>query len=123
MDVISLRGIRVQGKHGANPGERDAEQPFDVDVTIEIDLNSAGFSDDLGDTLDYDALHKRIAGIVRSTSFALLERLCAEVLGAIFSDPRVARAEVQIAKPGLLDGATPSVKLRRANPRFRSTGL
>lgn len=118
MDLIRLRGIRVYGKHGANPGERDAEQPFDLDITVHMDLTAAGFSDDLGDTLNYDALHRRIAGIVQSTSFQLLERLAAEIANAIFADPRVARAEVEIAKPELLEGATPSVRLVRDNPRL-----
>ena len=120
MDVIELRGIRVYGKHGANPGERDREQPFDLEVVVEMDLSAAEHSDALGDTLNYDELYHRIAGIVQSTSFELLERLAGEILRAVFGDPRVARAEVRIAKPELLDGATPSVRLRRENPRYRA---
>ncbi len=120
MDVIALRGIRAYGKHGANPGERDREQPFDVEITAELDLAAAEHSDELGDTLNYDELHQRVMSIVQSTSFALLERLAGEILRAIFADARVARAEVSIAKPALLDGATPSVRLRRENPRYRA---
>jgi dihydroneopterin aldolase len=119
VDVIALRGVRAFGRHGANPGERDVEQPFDIDLFVEMDLQQAQNSDNLGDTLDYASLHERIVSIVQSTSFALLERLGAELLRAIFSDARVARAEVQIGKPALLDGATPSVRLRRDNPRYR----
>lgn len=120
MDVIHLRGVRAYGRHGANPGERDRDQPFDVDVVIELDLRQAEVSDNLGDTLDYAKLHHRVTDIVQSTSFTLLERLAAEIVRAIFSDARVARAEVEIAKPSLLDGATPSVRLRRENPRYRA---
>lgn len=120
MDVIALHGIRVCGKHGANPGERDLEQPFDIEIVAEMDLAAAQHSDDLDDTLNYDELHQRVTRIVQSTSFALLERLAGEILSAIFSDARVARAEVEIAKPALLDGATPSVRLRRENPRYRA---
>jgi len=121
VDVIALRGVRAYGRHGANPGEREREQPFDVDVVVEIDLRQAEVSDDLGDTLNYAQLHGRITDIVQSTSFTLLERLAAEIVRAIFADARVARAEVEIAKPSLLDGATPSVRLRRENPRCRAT--
>jgi dihydroneopterin aldolase len=118
MDVIALDGVRVFGRHGANPGEREREQPFDVNVRIELNLQAASHSDDLNDTLDYAQLHQRIAAVVQSTSFVLLERLGSELLHEIFRDPRVARAEVQIAKPQLLDGATPSVRLCRENPRY-----
>jgi 7,8-dihydroneopterin aldolase/epimerase/oxygenase len=117
LDVISLTGVRAHGRHGANPGERDAEQPFDLEIHVEMDLTDASFSDDLGDTLNYAELHERVVGIVQSTSFELLERLAAEILNAVFHDPRAVRAEVCIAKPQLLDGATPSVRLRRDNPR------
>ncbi len=119
MDVIALRGIRVYGRHGANPGEREQEQPFDLEVIVEMDLRQAQTSDELGETLNYAQLHERITGIVQSTSFALLERLAGEVLRAIFTDARVARAQVEIGKPALLDGATPSVRLVRDNPAYR----
>lgn len=120
MDVIALHGIRAYGRHGANPGERDREQPFDLDIVAEMDLAAAEHSDVLGDTMNYDELHQRVTRIVQSTSFVLLERLAGEILRAIFTDARVARAEVQIAKPALLDGATPSVRLCRENPRYRA---
>jgi dihydroneopterin aldolase len=115
--------MRVKGKHGANPGERDAAQPFDVDIWLEMDLDAAAHSDDLGDTLNYAELHERVTRIVQNTSFALLERLAAEILRSVFADPRVARAQVQIGKPALLAGATPSVRLRRENPRYRGASL
>jgi 7,8-dihydroneopterin aldolase/epimerase/oxygenase len=117
MDRITLRGIRAMGRHGANPGERDREQPFDVDVVAELDLCEAQRSDDLADTLDYAALHRRIVKVVERTSHALLERLAAELIDAVFADARVVRAEVTVAKPELLDGATPSVTLVRERPR------
>lgn len=121
MDVIALRGVRAYGRHGANPRERDREQPFDLDIFIEMDLRAAQTSDELSDTLDYAHVHQRIVAIVQSTSFALLERLGAEILDAIFSDERVARAEVRLSKPSLLAGATPGVRLRRDNPRYRAS--
>jgi FolB domain-containing protein len=120
MDVITLRGIRARGNHGANPGERDTEQPFDLDIDIEIDLSAASQTDELGDTLDYANLHARVVAVVHSKSFRLLERLAAEVAAEIFRDPRVASAQVSVAKPGLLSGATPGVRLRRENPRWRA---
>ena len=117
MDRIALHGMRVYGRHGADPGERDREQAFDLDVSLDIDLQAAQASDRLGDTLDYAALHRSLSEIVRARSYALLERLASDLLQAIFRDPRVRRAQVTVAKPGLLDGATPSITLVRDNPR------
>lgn len=118
MDVIALDGIRVLGRHGAHPDERDREQPFEVSLRAEIDLSAAAHSDDVGDTLDYADVHERVVGVVQSTSFALLERLAAAILEVVLRDPRVARASVEVAKPQLLDGATPRVRMSRENPRY-----
>lgn len=118
MDIIALSGIRTFGRHGANPGEREHEQPFDIEIRAEIDLSAPAQSDVLEDTVNYADLYQRVVAVVQSTSFLLLERLAAEILNEIFRDARVARAQVQIAKPRLLHGATPSVVLSRENSRY-----
>ncbi len=117
MDVMRIDGIRAFGRHGADPGERDAAQAFDVTVVIESDLSPAAESDDLKDAIDYSEVRQTIAHIIESTSFRLIERLAAEVARAVLEDPRIAYAEITIAKPGMLQGATPSVTLRRPNPK------
>lgn len=83
MDRIALRGVRAYGRHGANPGERENPQAFDLDVTAEIDLRAAQASDELADTLDYAELYGRLVEVVASTSHALLERLGGDLLEAI----------------------------------------
>lgn len=120
MDLIRLASVRVHGRHGANPGERNAPQPFDIDVVLEVDLRRAQQSDDLSDTIDYGLLHERLRSTVETASFALLERLAGELLAVVMADARVAAAEITVSKPALLAGATPSVTLRRTNPRFRA---
>ena len=111
-DTIELRGIRVFGRHGANPGEKDVPQPFDIEVSLDVDLSAARTSDALADPVNYDSLHKAIVAIVRDRSYDLLERLGQDMLDVILTDPRITRASVQIAKPQLLAGATPVVTLR-----------
>jgi dihydroneopterin aldolase len=114
---ITLSGIRAYGRHGVFPHERESAAPFDLVVSIEADLSAAAASDQLADTIDYDALHRRLVSIVAETSFALLERLAGALIDAVLDDPRVLSVEVTIAKPGILDGATPAVTLsRRRNP-------
>jgi 7,8-dihydroneopterin aldolase/epimerase/oxygenase len=118
VDAIRLRRLRVYGRHGADDGERERRQPIEIDVTAEMDLRRAGASDDLAATLDYAALRERLVRIVSTTSYALLERLATELLDAVFLDRRVASATITLSKPEILDGASPSVTLVRANPRY-----
>jgi 7,8-dihydroneopterin aldolase/epimerase/oxygenase len=117
MGRITLSGIRAYGRHGVFPHERESAAPFDLNLVIDADLTTASSSDELTDTIDYDALHRRLVSIVAGTSFALLERLAAALIDAVFEDPRVLSAEVTVAKPDILDGATPAVTLsRRRDP-------
>ncbi len=111
-DSIALRAIRAYGRHGANPGERDHVQPFEIEIEIEIDLGAARASDALGDTVDYAALHATVVRLVCERSYALLERLGDDILRELMRDERVRAARLTIGKPGLLAGATPSVTLR-----------
>ncbi len=110
-DTIELRDVRAYGRHGADPGEREHVQPFDLRLFVEVDVQSARQSDALTDTLDYAALHARIIEIVATRSYALLERLGEELLRDVMRDARVFAAEVTIAKPQRLGGATPAVTL------------
>ena len=99
LDTIELRGIRAWGHHGADPGE--------------LDLAAARGSDDLADTVNYAQVHADVVRIVAGGRFALLERLGDAILEALMADPRIVRARIAIAKPGLLAGATPAVALQR----------
>lgn len=114
MDRINLRGIVANGKHGANPGERDTFQPFHVDLELELSLKRPSRSDDLADTVNYAELHSMIVEIIEKHSYVLLEKLAAVILDAVMCDERIVRAQVSVAKPLLLDGATPSITLARA---------
>jgi 7,8-dihydroneopterin aldolase/epimerase/oxygenase len=113
LERVELRGIRAWGRHGANPGEQDVAQPFDVDLVLDADLRAARASDDLADTVDYAALHATVVRVVRTERCRLLERLAELILDAVMRDRRIAAARVSVAKPRLLDGATPVVTAGR----------
>jgi dihydroneopterin aldolase len=107
--TIAIRDIRALGKHGALPGEREHAQPFDIDLELDVDLARARASDDLADTVDYGVVHARVVQLVAERSYALLERLGDEIVADLMRDRRIRRVRVAIAKPKLMDGATPVV--------------
>lgn len=105
--------MRIMGRHGANPGERERPQAFDVDVDLELDLERSSHTDDLADTLDYVHVHRTVEQVVKEESYSLLERLAQEIVRRLLQYEHVHAATVTVAKPQLLSGATPSVTLRR----------
>ena len=73
-----LEGLKAEGRHGANPGERIHPQEFvvDLDVLLEFDRDS------LEATVDYRALADMARNTVAQTSFELLESLAEAVARA-----------------------------------------
>jgi dihydroneopterin aldolase len=92
---ISLTGIVSEGRHGANPGERDAPQEFLVDLDIVLNVDD----DDLDQTLDYRAAADVARDVVAGTSFVLLESLAHAVARAIYQFEPVASVRVVVHKP------------------------
>ena len=56
--TLRLSGIRAEGKHGASAGERDAPQPFAVDLELEVEAG--------GDTIEETSDYREVAAAVRA---------------------------------------------------------
>ena len=118
-DVVELRGLRVLGRHGCLPEEQARDQPFEVDIDLELDLTAAGASDDLADTLDYGAAADVVARLVATEPSALLERVATMIADALLADARVRAVTVAVRKlrpPVPVDLATAGVRITRRRP-------
>ncbi|MEZ5171709.1 MAG: dihydroneopterin aldolase [Acidimicrobiia bacterium] len=98
MDHILISGIRAMGVHGVLAEEQSRPQPFEVDVDLEVDVSTAGETDDLDDTVDYGAVCEAVARIVSSERYTLLERLATRIAEVCRSDTRVGAATVTVRK-------------------------
>ena len=92
---LFLTGIDCEGRHGANPGEKVAAQPFVVDLDLDVDATD----DDIASTADYRTIVSTVRGAVDATSFDLLESLASAVAEAVLSLPRVVRVTAVVHKP------------------------
>jgi dihydroneopterin aldolase len=92
---LFLSGIRCEGRHGANPGEKDALQPFVVDLDLDIEVEG----DDIAMTADYRAIAQGVRDTVAGESVDLLESLAHAVAAAVAGMPRVVRATAVVHKP------------------------
>lgn len=84
-DSIRLHDLRFQVCHGVLEHEQTVAQEFAVDVTLEMDLRSAGQSDRIQDTVNYADVSDVVARVMQGPSKKLLESLaesiCDEILG------------------------------------------
>jgi dihydroneopterin aldolase len=92
---LFLTGIQCEGRHGVNPGEKDAPQPFVVDLDLEVRVDG----DDVAETADYRALAQSARDAVAGTSFDLLESIADAVAWAVLAMDHVTRATAVVHKP------------------------
>lgn len=98
-DTVSLRGLRVRGRHGVFDFERRSGQDFVVDVELEFDQRPAAASDDVADTVDYGELAAALAAVVSGEPVNLIETLAARLAGVCLADARVRATTVTVHKP------------------------
>lgn len=97
-DLIEVRGLRLKGRHGVTPEERQQEQEFVVSLAARTDTRMAARFDDLAATLDYEEVVRQIAKVVTGESFQLIETLADRIARGILMNARVLDVWVRVAK-------------------------
>lgn len=93
-----MSGLEALGVHGVLPEEQTRAQPFAVDLELTVDLDPAGASDALDDTVDYGAIIEAVVRVVEHERFQLLERLAARIGEVCREDDRVEAVVVTVRK-------------------------
>ena len=100
--IIRIKNLRARTVVGVDESERRHRREVVVNVEMEVDAAAAAGSDNLNDTVDYEAVRKRIVQELRGAECCLLEALADRVLRIVLAEPKVVRATVEVDKPGAL---------------------
>lgn len=112
---IHLQGVRVEGvRIGVYPHERQQPRHLMLDIGVLAEIGSASASDNLASGIDYDAIGRVAAEICLSRHHNLIECLADRIAVTILEHFDVQRVTVQVYKPGVLRGATASVRIERS---------
>ncbi len=98
-DSIQVNGIRAYGYVGYLAEERVLGQWFEVDLTLWVDLDPAGKSDDIEDTVDYREAIAVTKELIISSKFHLVEKLVSAIAERILSIEKVTQVRVKLSKP------------------------
>jgi len=113
--TIFIRDLSVRTLIGVHEHERRQPQSILMDLDVELDVNPAGETDDLVDTVDYAEVVSNIREWLVGKTFFLLERLAEFVAGRILDEFGARRVSVMVAKVGILeDVGRVGVKISRA---------
>lgn len=99
MDKIVIQGMTFYGYHGVYEEERRLGQRFVVDVWLYLDLQPAGQSDRLADTVNYADVYHEVARVLHGPSRQLLESLAEETAARLLNRFRIRKVTVRITKP------------------------
>ncbi|MFB1051036.1 dihydroneopterin aldolase [Paraliobacillus sp. JSM ZJ581] len=100
MDKIFLHKCAFYGYHGLFPEETKLGQRFYVDLELELDLQQAGCSDDMKDTINYGAVFQATKEIVEGRPFHLLEALAEAIAAKLLTDfSQLQACRIKVDKP------------------------
>lgn len=116
-DRLLLEDVRFYGHHGASKAEQAVGIWFSVDAELSLDLTAAAVSDELGATIDYGAVARRIVQVGTEGRVNLIERLAGAIAQVLLREFPAERVRVRVRKlapplEGLV--GTPSVELVRS---------
>lgn len=97
MGVISIENMEFYAYHGCFKEEQQIGTWFQIDLKMEVDTSFAELSDNLEDTVNYQAVYHTIKREMSQNS-KLLEHLARRILDALFREYPVVSAEVAVRK-------------------------
>ena len=97
MIAVEVTGLRVFGRHGVLPEERERGQAFVFDVELEV--GERGTSDRIEDAVDYVAVARAVREVSDARVYALLEALASAVADELERRFAPERLRVRVTKP------------------------
>ena len=124
MDLIHVIGLELRCIVGLRSYERRREQPLRVDVSLGLDLSTAGRSGRIGDSVDYSTVADEVTALLRFREYRLLEVAAEEATAFLFAaHPRIQQVRLRLDKPEALAGRARSaaVEMTRSRGAFGAT--
>ncbi len=124
MDLIRVVGLELRCIVGVRSYERRREQPLGVDISLGLDLSTAGRSGLISDSVDYSAVADGITALLRFREYRLLEVAAEEAAALLFATyPGIGQVSLRLDKPEALAGRArcASVEILRSRGAFGAT--
>lgn len=99
MDQVFIKDLLVRGIIGINEWEREKAQDILINITITADLEKAGQSDDIADSINYRTIAKKAQAIAETAQRLTVEALASDIARACLEEPGALKARVKVEKP------------------------
>ena len=98
-DTLFINDLTIPCIIGAHEHERKDKQLVIINIELSIDTKTAGKTDDLQDTVNYQKIAHDVASMVERSDFYLLEKLAQSAADICLQDKRVKQVKIRIEKP------------------------
>jgi dihydroneopterin aldolase len=99
-DRVFLEGLALAARIGVTETERADLQPLEADIALAADLEKAGLSDALADTIDYAEVQRIALRVASTRTWSLLEALAERIAGDLLAHfPAAHSVEISLRKP------------------------
>ena len=105
MDHVFIEGLEIDALIGIYDWERRIRQTLVFDLEMDFDNRVPAASDDIGDTLNYKAVSRRLVEYVSQSDFGLVETLAERCAEIVLQEFNVQRLRLKLSKPGAVRGA------------------
>lgn len=101
-DRIFLHGLTAECIIGFIDWERRVKQTVVLDIELPVDCRHAALSDEVGDTLDYKKVAKRVLAFVSASEFKLVETLAHRLALLVLAEFNLEWVRISLNKPGAI---------------------
>ena len=100
MDQVFITDLVARGIIGVNDWEREQPQDILINIVLFTNLQQAGQSDDVHDSVDYSWVAKKVRAHAETAGRLTVEALAADLAQLCLEVPRVEKVRVRVEKPG-----------------------
>lgn len=119
-DQIFIRDLRAYGIIGVYPAERSAPQEILINLVLYTDLEQAGKSDQVQDSVDYHQTADAVRHLAETAQRFTVEALANDIAAYCLQIPGVNGVRVRIEKPAAIPEARAAgVEIERFQPQNR----
>jgi len=100
-DHVRLNDVVFFAHLGVSEAEREVGQRLHIDVDLTVDLDQASRTDDLHDTVNYEAVFREVSRVVDGSRHRLLESLAGSLARSLLDGFPAQEVRVRVRKPNV----------------------
>ncbi len=100
MDEIFINDLLIRGVIGISDREREQPQDILVNIVIYTDIQKAGKTDDVTDSVNYRTVAKKVLALTEKVNRYTVEALSTDIANLCLEEPGVLGVRVKVEKPG-----------------------